>query len=89
MYCSCSTNNRAQTVLQLFLHAVEVYGLPERVRCDRGTEKCDVGYCMLSHPLCGPDTVAVLFQVEVKGLKGGGMTSLLGVPAYSTISSIL
>ena len=60
VYCCCSTNNTAQTVLKLFLHAVEVYGLPERVRCDRGTENYDVGYYMLSHPLRGPHRGSII-----------------------------
>ena len=53
VYCHCSTNNQAQTVLQLFLEAVNTYGLPSRVRCDRGVENYDVGYYMLGHPLRG------------------------------------
>ena len=32
----CSTNNHSQTVLQLLLEAVSTYGIPSRVRCDRG-----------------------------------------------------
>ena len=60
MFCYCSTNNRAQTVLRLFLHATQVYGLPERVGCDRGTENYDVGYNMLSHPLRGPDCGSII-----------------------------
>ena len=42
VYIHCSANNRASTVYDLFLHAVEVYGLPSRVRCDQGTENIHV-----------------------------------------------
>ena len=53
VYCRCSTDNYAATVLKLFMDAVETYGLPSRVRCDRGIENFDVGHYMLTHPLRG------------------------------------
>ena len=49
VFCHCSDNNRADTVLNLFRTAVNTYGLPSRVRCDRGTENYEVGCFMLSH----------------------------------------
>ena len=49
VYIHCSANNRASTVYDLFLHAVEVYGLPSRVRCDQGTENIHVARHMLRH----------------------------------------
>lgn len=52
-YCHCSNNNRADTVLSLFVQAVHAFGLPSRVRCDRGGENSEVGFFMLSHPLRG------------------------------------
>ena len=55
MFIKCSTNNRAGTVLGLFLEAVEVFGLPSRVRADQGGENVDVARFMFNHPLRGPD----------------------------------
>ena len=38
LYLTAATNNRAQTVLESFLSAVEQYGIPSRVRSDKGGE---------------------------------------------------
>ena len=42
VYLSISDNNRAQTVLDLFLHAVHTYLCPSRVRADAGVENVGV-----------------------------------------------
>ena len=47
VYLNSSTNNKAQTVLHLFDNAVQCYGLPSRVRSDRGIENYEVGRYML------------------------------------------
>ena len=49
VYLKCSTNNRADTVAKLFCDAINCYGLPSRVRCDKGTENYDVGRMMLEN----------------------------------------
>jgi hypothetical protein len=54
VFLKASDNNRADTVLQLFLAAVDEYGLPSRVRSDKGGENVDVSWYMLSHPQRGP-----------------------------------
>lgn len=46
--------------MQLFLQAVEKYGLPSRVRCDRGTENYGVAYFMLNHPQRGTGRGSVI-----------------------------
>ena len=38
VYLNASSNNKADTVLQLFLNAVQQYNLPSRVRTDMGME---------------------------------------------------
>ena len=49
VYLKCSTNNRVDTVAKLFCDAINCYGLPSRVRCDKGTENYDVGRIMLEN----------------------------------------
>ena len=45
VYLGCNTNNTSDTVLRLFTKAVYSYGLPDRIRCDKGGENVKVsGY---------------------------------------------
>lgn len=39
-------NNRAETVLHVFQEAIEVHGIPDRVRGDHGVENVDVAAYM-------------------------------------------
>lgn len=47
VYLNVSGVNRASTVLQSFIAAVEQYGLPSRVRSDKGGENTDVAEFMI------------------------------------------
>ncbi|KAM4521387.1 uncharacterized protein V3H82_002128 [Fundulus diaphanus] len=50
MFLTASSNNRATTVLRAFLGAVQKFGLPIRVRSDKGGENVEVARYMLEHP---------------------------------------
>ena len=42
VFLQCSSNNKSSTVLRVFQNGVGQYGLPERVRSDRGGENVQV-----------------------------------------------
>jgi hypothetical protein len=46
-YITCSTNNRASTVLSAFQEGVSKFGLPDKVRSDHGGENIEVWNYML------------------------------------------
>ena len=50
-YLHCSTNNRSETVYNLFVNAVDKYGCPSRVRSDKGGENQGICIFMVQH--CG------------------------------------
>ena len=53
-YLRAAPNNLASTVLSAFLQAVREFGLPSRVRTDRGGENIEVIRYMLNHAERGP-----------------------------------
>ena len=51
VFLKCSDNNEADTVVSYFIEAVSYYGLPLRVRCDRGGENVKVAEYMWHKPV--------------------------------------
>ena len=52
LYLKCASNNRSTTVYECFLHAVQNFGLPSRVRSDQGSENVLVATHMLERRGC-------------------------------------
>ena len=55
VFLNCSNNNKAATVFNSFHQAIQDFGLPSRVRTDKGMENVDVAWFMLNHPKLGPN----------------------------------
>ena len=49
MYATLTDNNRADTVLELFIKGVQEFGLPSTVRSDHGLENVGVAQYMLEN----------------------------------------
>jgi hypothetical protein len=49
VFLNVGNNNRAETVLRAFLGAVQLFGLPKRVRSDKGGENVLVAQYMVEH----------------------------------------
>ena len=67
-YCWCSSNNRTETVLQLFNDAVTKYGLSLKVRTDQGIENVSVWEHMY-HIHENSNAVVLVNQFIIKGWK--------------------
>ena len=50
VYLKACDNNESNTILEGFIGDVTKYGIPSRVRCDKGGENVLVSVYMLSHP---------------------------------------
>ena len=87
MYLKVSSNNRARTVLSAFNSAVQEYGLPFRIRIDRGGENVLVGQMLLEHPERGMGRSSVLVGQSVHNqcLKDYGVIFTQVVYAFFTI----
>ena len=53
VFLRCSDNNRASTVFSYFRQAISTYGVPSRVRTDKGKENTEIAWFMLN--IRGPD----------------------------------
>ena len=42
LYLYCANNNKATSVVSYFSHAVNTFGLPDKIRSDKGGENVDV-----------------------------------------------
>lgn len=62
-----SSNNRASTVLDVFREAVERYGVPSRIRVDRGGENIDTATLMIL--VRGPNRASAMWGASTNNTK--------------------
>ena len=90
-FLKVSSNNTSQSVLTAFISAVSQFGIPSRIRIDRGGENVLVSRWMLNHPLRGPDRHSVIAGrgvLIIKELNGCGEICILDAFVFSTVFSI-
>lgn len=59
-FLHASPNNRAESVLSVFMNAINEFGLPSRIRTDKGGENVLVAQYMLNRPDRGPGRGSVI-----------------------------
>ena len=59
-YLKASNNNCASTAFAAFQRGISEYGLPSRIRTDRGGENVEIARYMLQHPARGPGRGSVI-----------------------------
>ena len=60
IYLECNDNNRATTQLDAFRKAITKWGLPSRIRTDKGLENIEISKFMLSDSRRGPGRGSVI-----------------------------
>lgn len=87
-YLHYSTNNQADTVFTLFQEAIAKYGVPSRVRSDRGGENIDVAKFMIENRGLNRGSRSQERVYTIKGLRGCGEMYFLMCYNYTILSFI-
>ena len=77
IYVTCSNNNQAATVLQLFQEGVHKFGLPSKVRGDHGVENEDVARYMIANQGLNREVLLLDAAYTINGLRGCGVKSIV------------
>ena len=78
MYLNCTDNNKAQTIFKCFLTGVKDYGLPIRVRSDKGKENVAIADFMLRERGAGRGSMITGKSVHNQRIERFGETYIQG-----------
>lgn len=87
VYLQCANNNCAATVVDLFQAATQQFGIPSRVRADRGGEDSGVARFIVTHQGGGRGSFISGLSVHNQRIERFGKTCLVGALFCSTTSS--